>query len=403
MISRGLPLTLFLVVLAPGLLHAQQQLSVKRAMLLVDLDAQPKNDKMYEDIEILRRILDRKLHSHYVRGLSQSTSKINLNAATWYTPQGLGYIGQSPYIWAHNDASGAILWQSASEPWIYHSALAQPSNASANLFHAPATWEEVASPTLEGVYLKGQGVVFTATLSSLQPTAKTETAKPVSEWESVRRQVRNEKEEQKKADANKPQDLSDVLLKVLAENGHHFAQLAENESLTIILTVHEQNPAAKSAGPPNKTESKPPTSSSSSDSRAKIADLELLGDLHQKQGKFAEAIAAYQKAVDHKGMEPKVSASLYRKLAQCYLIVEKMEDARSALDNAARIMKNAQEAAAAKNKPASVSKPATPTLPVKVIISAPKKLLDEAKDGKLPFEEFCRRTSVETLRFENRR
>jgi hypothetical protein len=33
----------------------------------------------------------------------------------------------------------------------------------------------------------------------------------------------------------------------------------------------------------------------------------------------------------------------------------------------------------------------------------PKKLLDETKEGKIPFEEFRRRARVETLRFDERR
>src|SRR5262249_9187603 len=95
--------------------------------------------------------------------------------------------------------------------------------------------------TLEGIYLKGQGVVYTVTLSSLQLTAKVETAKPVSEWESVRREFRKEKETPKKSDAGKVAGLREVLLKVLAENGHHFSRLGENESLTIVVTVHEES------------------------------------------------------------------------------------------------------------------------------------------------------------------
>jgi hypothetical protein len=53
-------------------------------------------------------------------------------------------------------------------------------------------------------------------------------------------------------------------------------------------------------------------------------------------------------------------------------------------------------------KPAPAAKPVA-ALPIKLIISAPKKLLDEAGKGKMTFEEFRRRASVETLRFADRR
>jgi len=59
---------------------------------------------------------------------------------------------------------------------------------------ANTVWHQEICQTLEGVYWKGQGVVSTATLSSLQPAAKVEPARPpVREWESVRRELRNEK------------------------------------------------------------------------------------------------------------------------------------------------------------------------------------------------------------------
>ena len=52
-----------------------------------------------------------------------------------------------------------------------------------------------AELTAEGVYLKGQGVVFTVTLPPLpsQPSQpKSPATKPLSEWEQIRMQLRGE-------------------------------------------------------------------------------------------------------------------------------------------------------------------------------------------------------------------
>src|SRR5262249_31541888 len=125
-------------------------------------------------------------------------------------------------------------------------------------------------------------------------------------------------------------------------------------------------------------------------------DLELLGDLHLKQGRYEDAIAAFQKAVE-KASGSKQKAALHRKLAQAYLMQEKNEEARSHIDRAIAFLKEAEDA---KNKPTPAAKAETTPLPVKMIISVPKKLLDQAGEGKMPFEEFCRQASVQTLRFE---
>lgn len=386
MTARWLSLTLFAVVFAPGLLRAQTRFSPARIVY----ETATNKDKMYEDIEILRRILDRKLHSHYVRHQFQSTGNINLN--TGLAPQGgMDYL-QTQYLLALPN-----------NVWTYNN-LAQGNPAWANnWYQVPVAWQEVVTTTLEGVYLKGQGVIYTATLSSLQPSAKTESAKkPISEWESVRQRVRNEKEEPKKAEANKPPSVSDVLLRVLAENGHHFSQLGENESLTIVLSVHEANPSStttKSTGSSAKSESKSAASGSESPSvSSKVSDLELLGDLHMKQEHYGMARDAFREALELKPDRIR-AAKLARKLAQAYLLLSEIEKARGALDQAIALTKESTDA---KAKPSPAAKPAS-ALPVKMIISAPKKLLEEAKDGKLPFEEFRRRASVETLRFGDRR
>lgn len=388
MILRWLTLALFALGFAPGLLHAQQEPIIHPKLTRVDMRGQRavNIDKMYEDIEIMRRILDGKLDSLYPSAMRQGNSTRN----QWYF-----------------------------EPSTYEAEVTVPGEVKKNnTFRVVPetrfvqTIDGVPFKALEGVYLKGHGVVYTATLPSLEPPAKAGAhstaarltwtiAHSESEWDNIRRQVRNEKEEPKKSEAIKPPSLSDVVLKVLAENGHHFSQLGENESLTIVLTVHEPRPsppATKSRTGSASAESKQANNGSGPDLRAQLRDLELLGELHLKQGKYDEAIKTFHKAMGQTENE-KRQAELLRKLAQCHLMQGQDEKARNELDKAIIILKQETKA---EEKPAPAPKPAA-ELPVKLIISAPKKLLDQAKEGKITFEEFRRQASVETLRFGDHR
>ncbi|HTU21599.1 MAG TPA: tetratricopeptide repeat protein [Gemmataceae bacterium] len=343
MISRGLSLVLTVVLFCPSLLRAQEDTKACDPFK----PYASSNAAMYEDIEIFRRILDRKLAP-----LRQQVH--------------VGYL----------QLSGS------------------DSDWTARIEDSPSS--------LEGVYLKGHGVVYTATLPSLQPAEQAgkidweielKIPRPGSEWESVRRQLRNEKEEPKKPEATKPPALTDVLLKVLAENGHHFSQLGENESLTIVLTVRGANPSPTARTSENETkEERFPLPASS-----KVRDLELLGDLHMKQEHYGQARDAFRQAMELKPGRDK-TAALARKLAQAYLLLGNIEEARGALNQALALIKDAADK---KDKPAPRAKPSS-ELPVKLIISAPKKLLDQVKEGKITFEEFLAKAHVETLRFAKR-
>jgi tetratricopeptide (TPR) repeat protein len=380
------PLALFIAVLAPGLVRADSPPVPAGSTI---------GRGMYEDIEIMRHILDRKLHALYPRQVDPNRVWVELGA------------------WPHGPASTAIDWAfpitQNNGPWTYPSLAGtylQPYNNSNWLvypqpFHRSHLVHE-AGPAfeVEGVYLKGQGVVYTVTLSSLQPAGKVETAKPVSEWESVRRQLHDEKEEPKKTEANNPPSLSEVLMKVLAENGHHFSQLSENESLTFVITVHDTAPSAPKSGEgsANAKPQTPAAEEKDASVSSKVRDLELLGDLHTKQEHYGMARDAFREALELKpGRKKRVTLS--RKLAQAYLKLDKIEEARAALDQALSLAKEEPDA---KAKSAPAASPAVP-LPVKLIISAPKKLLDQVKEGKMSFEEFRRQASVETLKFDGKR
>jgi tetratricopeptide (TPR) repeat protein len=366
-------LTLFAVVFAPGLLRAQSPSpSVEMKFVVQNVSL---TEKMYEDIEIMRRILDRKLHGLYPSHIYQTFGMVGMQGGG----DGLGGIGGMRGMQSGMGMAGGMM---------------------------PVT---VPLRSLEGVYLKGQGVVYTATLKSLQRPAKAEadSAKDLlmaigqrdSEWDSIRRQVRNEKEKPKKPEESKPPSLSDVLLKVLAENGHHFSQLGENESLTIVLTVHEESPsspAAKSGTGSTKAKSKSTPSGSDADTEREVRNLWMLGHLHMKQEKYNEAILAFQRYLEL-ATRPQQAAPVHRRLAECYLMQGKDTEAQAELERAVALTKKETEA---REKPAA--NPAA-ALPVKLIISAPKKLLDQVKAGKISFEDFRRQASVEMLRFGDRR
>jgi tetratricopeptide (TPR) repeat protein len=426
MISRWLLLPLSVVVLSPNLLCAQSPPRGKRPIW-------PSNDpipdigiittiddykKMYEDIEILRRILDRKLHSLYSRSINSSMGNISINGFNGLSSLGMGMV--------MGDFSALNTMGIDGMGMGMGNGLAWP--------------QEVDHP-LEGVYLKGQGIVYTATLSSLQLPAQAETVKQISEWESVRRQLHNEKESPKGLAASKPLELSEVVLKVLAENGHHFAQLGDNESLTVVVTVRGTNPVsvfqkpardsatqrprpsadgggrdpfatertgAASLEPPQPSAGRGEGNSDFSSRIPRIHDLELLGDLHLKQGHYDEATAAFVQAMmlcqgfrgDPIPKQEAQVAALHRKLAQCYLMKGEDEKASAELNKAIAFLKKTADT---KDKPAPATKSAAATLPVKLIISAPKKLLDQVGERKITFDEFRRHARVEMLTFNNRR
>jgi tetratricopeptide (TPR) repeat protein len=285
----------------------------------------------------------------------------------------------------------------------------------------------------EGVYLKGQGVVYTITLlppsHDPRPTAEKATPKAASDWDRTRSQVRGEKVPAQKVTETKNASTADTILKLLADNGRHFNQLPENENLTVVVTFRLDNNCtrchAASKAPADKTElirrtyldltgtaptpeevkaflqddredayqrlvdrlaAKPPAP-------VPVTDHEVLGDLHMKQGKAKEAIEAYQKALEK---EPKHQAVL-NKLIQANVAANNYTRAQELLKNAKDVAKQPATVTAESAKPPT---PATaPALPAKLLISAPKKLLDLAGNGKITFDEFKKAATVEYLTF----
>jgi tetratricopeptide (TPR) repeat protein len=364
--------------------------------------------QMYEDIEVFRRLLNSKLLSQYApaRQLSEVwglTSILDASSpgGAVLSPNALLDLGDPNHnryqILSDGKLNANTIWgqqlspfdqnQNSQKPWY------QPVQPGWDLGQQWRNPYVPSAPALntEGVYLRGQGVVYTLTLPlPLPPQAKPEPAqapvKPVSDWDRVRRELHNEKPEpERKEPPRREPRLEEIILRVLMENGHHFTQLAENESISVVVTFRggRHTPGKIEATFQSKAGSAPQThSGGGSDSSQQ--DYELLGDLHLKQGKLAEALEAYRRAVKE-NEDPKRSAALYRKLARALLAMDRTEEARQVLDQALEHQNKGQGASAQPSRPADTGRV---SLPAKLILGASRRLLDEAAGGRMSLEEF---------------
>ena len=133
-------------------------------------------------------------------------------------------------------------------------------------------------------------------------------------------------------------------------------------------------------------------------------DYELLGDLHTRQGKTAEAVDAYSKAVqaaktmtitilpggtdDGKAMVERAKQrikDLSTKLARTLLDAGRVDEARKALEVETMIKVDVSGSTRAAPVP----------LPAKLTISATKKLLDQVGTGKMSYEDFRKQATID--------
>jgi hypothetical protein len=381
---------------------------------------------MYEDIEIMRRLLNRDFFS--VTGQCASCHANPVRAVA-FSPDGKFLAGGGQEL----------------RPWEAKALAFSPDGkrlASGDWDTSVRVWDVATGKALvgphgmghpfagtEGTYLKGFGVIYTITLRPLpeNPHAAVahSSAKPLSDWERVRKQLRGEKVEQPAAVPPPQPSLTEVLLKTLAENGRHFTQLAPQESLSIIVTFRGDGTSAHlighkaidkdgSAGPgggagdaakaattlADALDSDTRTAAAlrfllaAQDKPSSVQDYELLADLQLKQGRIDEAITAYRKALETKP-GPKEHVNLYRKLAQAHLLRKQDAQAREAILKAEQVLKQALKETRA---PATMTTVAT-ALPAQLIISVPKQLLDRVGAGQISFDEFRRAAHVEVRAF----
>jgi tetratricopeptide (TPR) repeat protein len=367
----GLALSLWLLIAGPV---GAQQVAQK-----VEKEAKPnQTTQMYEDIEILRRLLSSKL-----AGFVTTSS------------------GKPTYYWTRSNQGMYNLVDQTSKKVIME--LKDPQQAYSYLGGDAKILKLVsASIGLEGTYFKGQGVIYTVTLP--QPAQdprgvnSSPVSKPLSEWELMRKVVRQEKTELViKPDSKKSTSLTEVILRALAANGSHFKLLGDDENLMVAITFRSPTPSGSSLsqGYPLHSYGTPkgglfdPNRSNGSKTR----DYELLGDLHLKQGRVDEAIQAYSAALKIK-QGTKELAVLWQKMAKALLAKGDARGARQALDYA---LKSASGKTVGDPKITGLKSSAL--LPAKLIISAPKKVLDQVGSGKITFEAFAKAATVDYLTF----
>ena len=137
-----------------------------------------------------------------------------------------------------------------------------------------------------------------------------------------------------------------------------------------------------------------------------VRDHILLGDLHMKQNKQREAIRAYEKALSRlyasgdegdtirtRGAGRSVTTEVYTKLAQASLASGDVKTAKKWLDQAMSLRNREPESAGSRRASASA-------MPTKLMISAPKTLLDGFRAGSISLDDFKKAAVVEHLTFE---
>jgi hypothetical protein len=174
--------------------------------------ADPTQRERYEEIEIMARLLDRSIDQLGGIGFHNGVR------ALAFSPDGETLATSSD-----GGFTGSV------RVWDVHTGKRIPAHAGADL------------TAMQGVYLKGQGILFTMTapLHFQRPIGGPDkpAAKPLTEWERVRRELRGEKTEPVKAHEATDTSIADAILKVLADNGKNLTHLAEDENVTVALTL----------------------------------------------------------------------------------------------------------------------------------------------------------------------
>jgi hypothetical protein len=300
--------------------------------------------------------------------------------------------------------------------------------------------DKVHSPPLaEGVYLKGQGVIYTCGLPqpATHPVKKAAAVKVEnSPWQRTLLEVRGEKPEPPAKQGETKQSLSEIVLTLLAENGHHFSKLAEQERITIAITLRPAHACTrchdvlmerragvgmapmglsmprydlKTVTPPPAagtglygTGTPAPVPSAPSPRDDEQIDIQI-GDLAMKQGRYKEAEEAYtriiqrltaKKDVDQDVRRLSLLAEVSSKLAQTMLVTGQADKAKAALEMAQKF----SQAAVKLTQKSGKEKPET--LPPQLILSATKSQLDQVAAHKISFEEFSKAVTVEYRTFE---
>lgn len=271
-----------------------------------------------------------------------------------------------------------------------------------------------------------------------------------------------------KTSGSREESLSTTLMRMLAENGKHFRDLSADEKITVAVTFHGKGftctschsgggtsmrgtsglygPSGGSGisgigggGSPLGHYSIPVTGQGSSgfsggggfaggsgfsggssggqtqpsgstpgttleEAPSDVQSKVLLGDMHMKQGKYAEAVRKYTEAINalpasEKGTAKQrlqqlhIAIDIVNRTARAQLATGDNDHARTSLEAAARLTDRALKLASEIGKEDTSAKRAL--APDQLIISAPKRLLDQVGSGKVTFDEFRKSVSVD--------
>ncbi len=242
-------------------------------------------------------------------------------------------------------------------------------------------------------------------------------------------------------------------MKALAENGHHFSGLGDTERLTVAITLRPAARGAKSgetsfqfsnpgmagfrgttpaaspytipgygATPINITGTPgaelTPAKDEAGGLRQSANNYAHLGEMRLKQGRIREAVEAYEKAAAlyqkvvesinaERGDERwKVkltaageAADALVKLAQAHLLQGDKDRAYQLIDRSAELAGWASSGKGGDGKAKTGSESSKALLPARLIISAPKQLLDQVAAGKISLEAFKKSVNVQYLSF----
>jgi tetratricopeptide (TPR) repeat protein len=399
---------------------------------------------MYEDIEIMGRILDRVLDLPRYSPVTVPNSPAASFGGFGGLQGGTGFSGAMGLPGGAMPGTGGALGGAG----LQLGALGGSGFSGTSTIGGVASVRVPVFPRTQGIYVKDYGVVLSVVLPpqrAPRPASSASEPKPLTEWERIKKQLHGEKPEAAPPPKREQPAIADMVLEAIANNGHHFSQLGDKESLTVSIVFRRENRANSGtagdplAGPegqiysfftgvsgnldPGKPEDAPSASGagpaapvvnspapgaatgSPADKGSSPRDYELLGDLHMKQGLGKEALRAYQKAAEQ-NPDSQQAAAIYLKIAQLYLSAEKNEtQARQAMDRARELLTrfqvggpNTRDVSGTKND-SSKSGGAPSALPSRLIITVSKALLFDAGTGKITLEEFKKRATIDYLSF----
>jgi cytochrome c553 len=404
----------------------------------------PDRTAMYEDVEVMRRLLgDAIAHArpfpvsaNYLFSTGQYIDPLRVNlqryGATVNTTN-LARYGAVAMDWGtpytHGGANTLV------NPYAFDDVALSSTYRPFLTVHSA---DRPAPPT-DGTYVKGVGVLFTVDMdlsdaaaleppsksaslvatcnrchgtamdSKVQPPRAAAKSEPTDAWDAKLRQVRGEKEPQpKEPPATRlareeicvPGHLTELVLNHLSKYGHRFRELPANEAITVVVTLKGPPPSEKAASEPG------------GQAVAQAEEQLALADLHAKQGKTDEAFRAYQKVVEILSKPLQFSESTaydqvravienanktlrnaHGKLAQALLEQSKLDEAKAAIEKAKTVTVRVEGEGG--------KKPVAPKvqLPIKLTVRVPKQMLDDHKAGRMTIDQLRAAAEVEAVGF----